>query len=1581
MSGPQNSEKVKLLISKLRKSIKTIVNIDDLLPILDEFYIFLTTESKQLPASKVKNFILKILYLFKSAIKANKFIDDNETKTIFKHKLCKIISFYIDVELFSVGIGKDSSDNITNRISTTIDSYFNEPENILKIFRASLQIRKGKQIMRFRDIVIALFTKYFYRQARAQPLITDDVLFLEQLSLYKIWSSLLDSQAHKDELIEMVVNHMVPQNKQILMSQLGITNADNFMNEALKTTSQQVIEKVAIINNTDIIDLDPEISDSYVSSNINETLLKDLEHEQTVDKVCKPISWLDELSMETSVKLIEKRVIIEIDDDDDDDDVMEMVEPSKIDVVDIVIDLNFVKNLSLDDEVGYPQKHEIISEVCVNDEEFEDKVQINEIEKEEEIKVQINEREEEEFKLQTNDENFLKSDILRTYSRKEKPDIAYRSSIDTMEIGTMTDLSAHTKETEMCVENEMSSTEPDMSQHCNTSNVQMLNDDSNCINNDNDLFINTQSNEPVVEFNLSQTTLNLTENNHLINTSNSHSPFKLEPMEPAIPITPIVFSSPSTFFSSYNYPLLKQNDIKPPEISHSTEPEVETTLPFKKRRTMSIYVECPNRNDYDSCDSIQQSTKKSPVPSDQQVIEPCSNIALTLAHEATTSYPSTPMISIATIAHLLHENNPANCQQQITQNTHSYEAPPCKRFQGKAQNNFNNLVVKPNCVPTPPEQHFYHKNHQMQHNANPPIDYHNYHGPSLEPVVNSTGSFNNRSRYDVKSLNHPQFNNSLDTALLQYEVSPRRNRIDVVIGSVKKPKIKSVRFADEEVTRNKTPMETHYGTTVDSITALDNYLKNAKLKERHKICHSFVLLERNITCERMAARKTSTLHKKCLKLPENWENIKRKYVNTGNSPYEPPIDERIYDEISSNSEHSYSSEGSDDSDSEDEEFESHKSVDDKTIESLEETDPNETKMLCYVLDNNTDGMEVDEDLYDKAQIMLKSYRADCKDPVENYTKTSSEDEELNSDKSVEHFDHHVTDIITDTECIEETDTNETEMLCYVLSGSNEEIDVDELSNLYENESLEQMTQTTSLPQSPITVDVEFSKTGSESISINSEQITSADDRVSEDEELNSDTDADLQENTSTGILGIEENIESNPSEMLCFVPESSPKKMIVDDDELTNLYNKTHQSLDNQEHQELKSDDEEFSQTESQSINSNSDLITQSISESTSLNFEQISDSEDEISEDEEFNLDTIVDHNGNSKIEMLDSEEKTESSAGELLCCGLDSNHEKMIVDEDELPNLYNNAHPSLENQEPPGQSTMEEECSQTESQSTNSHSDLITHSVSKIMGFEQVSATGDDVSKDEDTIVEFLDDTSDSDSEKSLISVYQLNDEYDETASQFSQKLDETVEELEEYKISVEQLTEDCKIVSIVRMDEEHDDAMEQLSSECDIPVERINDEMTNDYEEHLQEMKRNCDKNEYIHDNNNIAGFRAIEMNNYQKISKHNSYNPATGDYIEAYVNYVNSETIPATNQDLLLPLDFVMSPPSTPDSTSQPKIAVIKKRGRPKGSKNRKRPFVRTLIVPVVESPRIHPQYPINMKTYSKATTNNLYKATF
>ena len=75
-------------------------------------------------------------------------------------------------------------------------------------------------------------------------MIIDDVLFLEQLSIYKIWSSLLDSQHHKDELSEMVMNYMIPLHKQILMTQLGITDADNFMNEALKTTSQQVIEKV-----------------------------------------------------------------------------------------------------------------------------------------------------------------------------------------------------------------------------------------------------------------------------------------------------------------------------------------------------------------------------------------------------------------------------------------------------------------------------------------------------------------------------------------------------------------------------------------------------------------------------------------------------------------------------------------------------------------------------------------------------------------------------------------------------------------------------------------------------------------------------------------------------------------------------------------------------------------------------------------------------------------------------------------------------------------------------------------------------------------------------------------------------------------------------------------------------------------------------------------------------------------------------------------------------------------------------------------------------------------------------------------
>ena len=100
-------------------------------------------------------------------------------------------------------------------------------------------------------VVIANFIpicrKYFYQEVREQPLEIDDVMFLELLSIYNIWSSLLDKQAHKDELIDKVVNYMVPLNKHILMAQLGITNADNFMNEALKSTSQQVIEKVKLV--------------------------------------------------------------------------------------------------------------------------------------------------------------------------------------------------------------------------------------------------------------------------------------------------------------------------------------------------------------------------------------------------------------------------------------------------------------------------------------------------------------------------------------------------------------------------------------------------------------------------------------------------------------------------------------------------------------------------------------------------------------------------------------------------------------------------------------------------------------------------------------------------------------------------------------------------------------------------------------------------------------------------------------------------------------------------------------------------------------------------------------------------------------------------------------------------------------------------------------------------------------------------------------------------------------------------------------------------------------------------------------
>lgn len=205
----------------------------------------------------------------------------------------------------------------------------------------------------------------------------------------------------------------------------------------------------AIINNTEIIDLDPDNIDSCVPSNINDTLLN--LHEQTIDKVCKTISWLDNLSLKTTEKLIEKRVIIEIDDDDDDDnDNIEIVDIFDTTVIDdVVIDLNVVKNLSLDDKVVDPKNIEIIDEACVNEEEVEEKAQNTDGGDE---------------KVQTNDESFLKSDIPRTYGRKEKIDIVYKSSIDTMEIGTMTDLMAHTKDTEMCIENEMSSTDPDMSQ-------------------------------------------------------------------------------------------------------------------------------------------------------------------------------------------------------------------------------------------------------------------------------------------------------------------------------------------------------------------------------------------------------------------------------------------------------------------------------------------------------------------------------------------------------------------------------------------------------------------------------------------------------------------------------------------------------------------------------------------------------------------------------------------------------------------------------------------------------------------------------------------------------------------------------------------------------------------------------------------------------------------------------------------------------------------------------------------------------------------------------------------------------------
>ena len=398
--------------------------------------------------------------------------------------------------------------------------------------------------------------------------------------------------------------------------------------------------------------------------------------------------------------------------------------------------------------------------------------------------------------------------------------------------------------------------------------------------------------------------------------------------------------------------------------------------------------------------------------------------------------------------------------------------------------------------------------------------------------------------------------------------------------------------------------------------------------------------------------------------------------------------------------------------------------------------------------------------------------------------------------------------------------------------------------------------------------------------------------------------------------------DSSP-EMLCIVPDSSPEKMIVDEDE----------SLDNQEHQGHVSVDEEFSQTESQSICFNTD---------------------DNVCEDEEMNSDTIVDHLEILNSEIIESVENTESSARGMLFYEIHSSTEKMVVDEDELPNLYNKIQPSLENQEHPKQLRIEEEFSQTESQSMSTNSDFITQSGSEIisLNFEHISATVDDVIKDEelnsDNTVEFLDDTSDSESEKSLISIYQLRD--DESTSQLSPKSDESVEVLtKEYKISME-LTDD-------------DETMDQLCSECEIPVERITDENQtspnySNLEDHLQEINHNCDKKDYIHDNNNIAGFCTIELNNHQNTFNNGSYKPITGDFVEAYVNYIRSEAIPATKQvnEMHLPFDVVMSPPSTPDSTSQP-VAVTKKRGRPKGSKNQKKPSVRT-VPTVVERFVVH-----------------------
>lgn len=264
------------------------------------------------------------------------------------------------------------------------------------------------------------------------------------------------------------------------------------------------------------------------------------------------------------------------------------------------------------------------------------------------------------------------------------------------------------------------------------------------------------------------------------------------------------------------------------------------------------------------------------------------------------------------------------------------------------------------------------------------------------------------------------------------------------------------------MTENILPLETYYGTTADSILALERFLINTSLSESNKICGSFVRLDRDITCERMAAERTAIPHKKCLKIPEScgykYQHIETDLTETTSLTCNPFSFE---EETSSGSQSDISNTEeikvyNDMVDSEirlmeteqicavvdnvsiDEEFNTniHKHLNIETMD-----------YLCNVLVSSTEEVNIIEELFDQCNKSLESVSEFCDKHVVNMNVIhDNSDKDKLEDESLNYIDS--TKEISTMEVSINNQNDESEISVYTDSQNEEstmEISIDNLS--------------------------------------------------------------------------------------------------------------------------------------------------------------------------------------------------------------------------------------------------------------------------------------------------------------------------------------------------------------------------------------------------------------------------------------------------------------------------------------------------------------------------------------------------------